>query len=135
MDVLKRNTDYALRAMAFLAKNYGGDPVSTRLIAEKEEISYQLACKLMQKLHDAGLVSSKMGPKGGFALTRKPDEIDLLTVIKAVQGPISVNRCQQIDGGCPRHIFCPLTGAIDGLQKNINEYLSSATLGGLLKGK
>lgn len=135
MDILKRNTDYALRAMACLAKNYGKDPVSTRVISRQEDISYQLGCKLMQKLHDAGLVRSTMGPKGGFALSKEPDEIDLLTIIEAVQGPISVNRCLQEHADCPRQDKCPLTGKLKGLQDNIADYLSEATLGGLLKNK
>ncbi len=135
MDILKRNTDYALRAMAHLAVNYGGEPVSTRVISDKEDISYQLACKLMQQLHEAGLVSSTMGPKGGFALSNDPDDIDLLSVIEAVQGPISVNRCLQEHADCPRQDMCPLTGKLKGLQDNIAEYLSETTLGGLLNNK
>jgi DNA-binding IscR family transcriptional regulator len=64
MDILRRNTDYALRAVAHLAAHYGDGAVSTRQVALEEEIPYQLACKLMQKLHDSRLVESCMGPMG-----------------------------------------------------------------------
>lgn len=132
MDILRRNTDYALRAMVNLAGHYGGDPVSTRDIAECEDISYQLACKLMQRLNNAGLVKSTMGPNGGFALSRKPAKINLAEIIVAIQGPLSLNRCLLGKNVCKRQNGCPITVKLTKLQKNISDYLQSITLDELL---
>lgn len=131
MDIIRRNTDYALRAMAHLTKNYGGESISTRVIAEREDISYQLACKLMQKMNDAGLVTSTMGPKGGFTLSKEPSKINLLEIIQAVQGPLTVNRCLAEEDSCPRKEFCPLCGKMREMQNYIVGSLSDATLADL----
>lgn len=129
MDILRRNTDYALRLMVGLAQHQADKgSVSTRLLAEEQEVSYQLACKLMQHLHDARLVVSVMGPKGGFRLNRRPGEISLLEIIEVVQGPLSLNRCLQKTGVCPRAKVCPVRGSIGELQSRMAEYLGGVTL-------
>jgi len=133
MDVIRRNTDYALRAMLHLAAQWKQEPVSTREVASKEDISYQLACKLMQKLHKAELVRSCMGPRGGFSLARSPSRISLLEVIEAIQGPVNLNRCLLNVDECPRQPVCPVTKRLSELQEYINAYLCSATLGQLLE--
>ncbi len=135
MDVLRRNTDYALRAIVNLAAHYGNEPVSTRTIAVQEDISYQLACKLMQKLQNAKFVKSCMGPKGGFVLGREPSKISLLEVIEAIQGPISLNRCLLSVNACPKQKGCTVRARLVGLQQCIYEYLSGITLDELLQGK
>jgi len=133
MDILRRNTDYALRAMVNLAGHYGEDPVSTRDISQSEDISYQLACKLMQKLNNAGLVKSSMGPNGGFVLSRTPTKINLAEIIDAIQGPLSLSRCLLANNVCPRQDRCPITVKLTKLQKNISDYLQSITLDELLQ--
>ena len=132
MDIIRRNTDYALRAMVNLAGHYGEDPVSTRDISEREDISYQLACKLMQRLNNAGLVKSTMGPSGGFALSRKPAKINLAEIIVAIQGPLSLSRCLLGENVCKKQNGCPITVKLTKLQQNISDYLQSVTLDELL---
>jgi Rrf2 family protein len=135
MDILRRNTDYALRAMVNLAKNYGDGAVSTRTIADDEDIPYQLACKLMQRLHKNRRVESCMGPKGGFRLSRAPSEINLLEVIQVIQGTPSLNKCLLGVDACPRKPTCPVSEKLTGLQAYISKYLSSITLSELLESR
>jgi len=128
MDIVRRNTDYALRAMLNLAEHYQNQPLSTRTISTEEGISYQLACKLMQKLHNARLVESCMGPKGGFRLSRDPSRISLLEVIETIQGRIILSRCLLGDYNCPKQERCKVRTKLTELEESINSYLSGVTL-------
>ncbi len=134
MDVLRRNTDYALRAMVHLARRWRDRPASSRDIAAAEGISYELTCKLLQKLARNRLVKSVMGPKGGFELRRGPDKITIGQVIKSVQGPIKLNRCLLGGYKCPRKGDCPVYEKLADLQGYIDEYFGKVTLADMLKG-
>ena len=128
MDVVRRNTDYAARLMVHLVKHYGSGPVSTRMAAAEEHVPYQLACKLMQKLNNAKLVTSCMGPKGGFVLAAEPSKISLLEIVEAIQGPISMNRCVLSENTCSRKTVCTVREKLANIQKNITEGLAEITL-------
>lgn len=131
MDILRRNTDYALRLAVNLAKHHGDGAVGTRVLAGDADVSYPLACKLMQKLHGAGLVQSDMGPKGGFRLSRAPHEIPILDVIEAIQGPLRLNRCLLGEGFCNYQETCPVREKMVPLQEQMDSYLGGVTLGEL----
>jgi len=128
MDVIRRNTDYAVRLVVHLAKHYGREPISTRAAATEEHVPYQLACKLMQKLNNAKLVTSCMGPRGGFVLAAKPSKISLLDVVEVIQGPVNMNRCLLGEDTCPQQNNCAVRGKLAVLQKNINGSLAAITL-------
>ena len=134
MDILRRNTDYALRLVVHLAGQADdGEAVSTRVLAEAQDVSYQLACKLMQKLHAAELVDSDMGAKGGFRLKRSPEEISIVEVIEAIQGPLRLNRCLLGHGVCPRQETCTIRAKIGELQERMDDYLRDITLAELVQ--
>ena len=128
MDVIRRNTDYAIRAMVFLASSKGDGVVTAAEIAEKEAIPYELVCKLLQRLKKKKIVQSIMGAKGGYTLRQKPSEISILKVIEAIQGPVSLNRCLLNVKFCSRKRSCPVSKNLAKLQKTINDYLKSVKL-------
>ncbi|MEN6338481.1 MAG: Rrf2 family transcriptional regulator [Phycisphaerales bacterium] len=133
MDILRRNTDYALRLMVSLAKHGPDASISTRALAEEQEVPYQLACKLMQQLHAARLVESCMGARGGFRLGRGAGEISLLDVVEVVQGRLSLNRCLLNKSCCPRTTTCPVRARMGELQTKMDEYLGGVTLADLIR--
>src|SRR3982074_1611026 len=52
--------------------------------------------KQLQALARAGILSSVSGPKGGFRLDRRPEQITLLDVVVAIDGPVDAFRCTEI---------------------------------------
>lgn len=136
MDVIRRDTDYALRLAAQLAQGFAvGLPLSARALAKDNHVSYAHACKLLQKLAAAGLVTSTMGPKGGFVLAHKPETITFGQVIEAVQGPVSVIRCLMGNFNCPMKGDCPVSSKLGVMQQQITDFLSDVTLAEFVKTK
>lgn len=128
MMVIRQNTDYAFRVMVNLAQNWPSKTVSARALAEAEKVAYQFTCKILQVLHEAKLLESTMGPRGGYRLSRAPEEITMLDVIRAVQGPISVNRCMLGRDNCPRMAYCFVTDKMAELQNWMESFLKGVTL-------
>ena len=133
MDLIRRNTDYALRLMVNLAGQYGKGIISARQLSKEEDVSYQLTCKLLQKLCVAGLIRSRMGPTGGYYLARKPSKITLGNTMEVIQGTFSVNRCIIEPESCLRQSGCSISRELKGLQKQIESFLHEVTLDKLLK--
>ena len=134
MDVLRRNTDYGMRMMAALTEHFSdGQLISARQLANSCRFSYQLSSKILQKLHKAGLVSSGMGPKGGFALSKQPSEITLMDIVKALQGEVRLNRCLLGGDGCEFQADCEINTKLSGLQLYIDGYLGGITLAEIVK--
>ena len=104
-------------------------------LAEQQHFSYQLACKLLQKLTRAGLVESIMGARGGYLLTRKPAEIDLQEVIEVIQGPLSLSRCLLGADACCKSQSCPIRDKLGELQGQMAKFLGGTTLADLVQAK
>ena len=135
MDVLRRNTDYALRIMVNLASHFNGEFISARQLAGEGNFSYQLGCKILQKLHKAKLVRSGMGQKGGFALSREPSGITLMEIITALQGGIRLNKCLVGGEGCEFEPECEINTKLTCLQLYIDGYLGGITLEEILQSR
>jgi Rrf2 family protein len=132
MDIIRRNTDYGLRAALVLAEHYDR-PLSARKISCLEQIPYALACKIMQKLHKAGLVKSAMGPRGGFKLSKDPAKINLLRLTEILQGSLRLSRCLSQPDFCPRRPACGISRELALLQKQINDFFVQVSLNDLLE--
>ena len=88
-----READYAVRCVLYLARKANGiTPVNE--IAKAMHIPKSFLAKILQRLVKAGIVISGRGISGGFSLAKKPENISILDVIKAIQGnAAAINRC------------------------------------------
>jgi Rrf2 family protein len=135
MEIIRQDTDYAFRMLVNLAARQDNEPVSTRILAKQEDVSYQFACKIMQNLDTHGIVKSKMGPKGGYYLQKPPSKITLKHVLAAIQGPLTVNKCLLGKGKCPRQKKCPISKNLINLQHQLENSLDGLTLQNLIETK
>jgi Rrf2 family protein len=77
-------------------------------IAERTRVPPLQLAKVIQSLARAGLVVTTRGRGGGVRLARPAEEIRLLDVIEAFQGPLRLFRCRLQGNGCPRNPDCAI---------------------------
>lgn len=105
---ITRQADYALRAMLFLAKMDPTKRAATSQIAEMQHIPPSFLAKIISQLSIAGLIHTSRGARGGVLLARPAEQISVLEVVEAIDGPMELNECTSGAGGCPFGENCPL---------------------------
>ncbi|CCO07541.1 RrF2 family transcriptional regulator [Desulforamulus hydrothermalis] len=132
---LSQATDYAFRAVLFLARLPKGQPVEAKVIADQERIPIRFLLKILRLLTAAGIVESFRGVGGGYALAREPHQITMQDVVEAVEGPPVVNRCLVAPEECSKNFTarCPLHKALLAIQQTLNRELAGYNFADLLK--
>ena len=97
---ITRQADYAARAIFYLARTGNGKRISTNQVAKQQNIPVSFLAKIISQLSIAGLLNTSRGASGGVTLARKPENITLLDVIQAIDGPIQLNNCILQDDAC-----------------------------------
>lgn len=129
MELIKHNTGYGLRALLHMAAHRDVEAFTAEELAEAADTTTDFMHKIMRSLRDAGIVTAKRGPSGGFAYEQEPDEVTVLDVVDAVQGPFKVNRCVIGLGVCPRSGTCPLRPTWLRIQEELEAGLGAQTIG------
>lgn len=97
---------YAILATIDIARNQRGGPVQGRLIAEHYGIPAEYLLKILQLLVRAKILESETGRRGGFRLRRDPDDVSVLDLLEAVEGPFEgvANFGVQVNDGHPLNV-------------------------------
>ncbi|WMJ90655.1 RrF2 family transcriptional regulator [Anaerocolumna sp. MB42-C2] len=89
---------YGLRAVLDLAVNGKNEAVALSGIAERQDISISYLEQLIAKLKKAGIVNSIRGAQGGYVLAKKPEEISVGDILRALEGDLNPVDCAEIIG-------------------------------------
>ena len=84
---------YGLRALIELARSSEGKPVSLSELADKQDISKKYLESIFRMLQKKGIIRSSRGASGGYSLARDPENVILLEILEAVEGPIHLLDC------------------------------------------
>ena len=99
--------DYAVVIMTAAARREAGARLSASELAQETGVPLPTTQKLMGRLAAEGLLTSVRGASGGFALARPADEITLVDIVEAVEGPIAMTMCADgVNHDCALDAHC-----------------------------
>ncbi|GAA0114448.1 RrF2 family transcriptional regulator [Clostridium senegalense] len=113
---------YGVKAMVDLAINYGKNPVSIKVISQRQNISEYYLEQLFSTLRKSGLIKSIRGAAGGYVLAKSPEKITIYDILEVLEGPIEISTC--LDSDCCDNIDCCATRIV---WKKIKESIDSVT--------
>lgn len=130
---LNRKTDYALVALAGLATDLT-TPVSARALSHRLRLPLPVLRNILKQLTRYGLLRSSQGTSGGYRLTRRPEEVALTEVIEAIEGPLRLTRCCDVDGAdtCDLADVCAIRGPVQRTHRLVAAVLEKVTLADLI---
>ena len=126
---LSTKSRYGLRALFDIAYHAGMLPGQIKDISRRQKISARYLEQIFQDLKRGGLLKSKRGPQGGYRLTRKPEEITLLEIVRATEGKLSLVECDPPGkDACDFDSHCVTQEVWQKASKCLTDYLDSVTL-------
>jgi Rrf2 family protein len=91
--MLSKKSQYAFKALTYLAQKFNEGPVLISEISKKKKIPLKFLENILLELKKAGILDSKKGKGGGYFLKKDPSKVNVANVIRLVNGPIAMLPC------------------------------------------
>ena len=91
--MLSKKSQYAFKALAYLTEKFDEGPVLISEISRKKKIPLKFLENILLELKKADILDSKKGKGAGYFLKKSPEKIKVATIIRLVNGPISMLPC------------------------------------------
>jgi Rrf2 family protein len=125
---VSRRLDYGLQLMTSLASDPENHSQPTAGLASKLDMPLPFLHQIAHVLMQSGLIKATPGQKGGLRLSQLPQDISILRIIEALEGPITLSPCQDCEENCPRRPNCATLIIWNDLQDRISAYLKNIHL-------
>jgi Rrf2 family cysteine metabolism transcriptional repressor len=132
MKLLTKDTDYAIRALLYLATRKKGEWVSSTEISTEDKIPLSYLRRILQVLKKEKYVDSKEGASGGLKLNKKPEKIEVIELIKLFQGELQLFDCMFRKKTCHNKNKCVLRKRVLGIEKIVIQEFTGISLRTLL---
>lgn len=95
--MLSKKCKYAIHALVYLADRYQQGPVQIQEIADQQRIPKKFLEAILLELRNARMLGSKKGKGGGYYLIKKPADVNLIEVMRLMDGPIAMLPCVSLN--------------------------------------
>jgi FeS assembly SUF system regulator len=131
---LGKLTDYGLVLMTYIARNHELPLRTARDLAVESRLPLSTVSKLLKQLLQSGLLTSHRGTKGGYILARDPQDISLVEIIAALEGPMALTECStDVTGLCDLEPCCPIKTNQQIINQAVRGVLDKITLSDLVQ--
>lgn len=120
--MLTQTSEYALRAMVYMARKHEAGYAGVKDIAEATGVPSNYLAKILQQLAKGGILESQKGFGGGFRIAQQLDKIKLLAIVDPLENISKFHRCVLGQRECNDEVACPLH---DAWKRICNEYLGA----------
>jgi Rrf2 family protein len=136
--MLSKKCKYAIHALVYLAERYEQGPVQIQDISEKQHIPKKFLEAILLELRHANILESKKGKGGGYYLLKKPTDVNLMQVMRLIDGPIALLPCVSINyyercDECRNEKSCGIRDSLISVRDETLQILSNATLAKIVK--
>lgn len=129
---LSKLSDYASIILAYIANQK--KLVSCEEVSTANNISFSTSSKLLKQLAKHNLLISKKGSKGGYRFEKDVNEISMLDIVTAIDGPVHLADCIKQETGCSKSKNCTIKNTVSLINKSILDLLKSVTVKNLIEG-
>lgn len=130
---LSKTTDYGIVLMAQLASVPGHAPQNARELAAASELPVPMVSKILKALAREGLLVSQRGAKGGYALARPPERLQVAEMIRVLEGPVALTDCAIGPALCAHETMCTVREPWQVISRVVERALADVTLADLVK--
>lgn len=126
--LLSKSCVYGIRALIYLALDDNRPYISIKELSNNLDISFHFLTKTLQILTHNNIVASAKGTKGGVALNRLPEKINVYDIVVAIDGNAVFEECVLGLPGCTDDNPCPLHSIWRITKEELREQLKSSNL-------
>ena len=132
---VSNKTDYALRVLFTLVESKGQDLLSTRQLAERNDIPKKFLEQILIEMKQKGWVASVTGKRGGYRLGKPPGQINMGEVIRHFDGILAPIACVSVTGykNCTQQKSCRFRRLFLDIRNYIARTMEAATLESVFK--
>jgi Rrf2 family protein len=136
--MLSKKCKYAIHALVYLAERYQQGPVHIQDIAEQQHIPKKFLEAILLELRNAKILHSKKGKGGGYYLYRKPEDVNLIEIMRLMDGAIAMLPCVSLNyyepcEECRDEKNCGIRDVFIGVRDDTLKILSESTLAQILQ--
>ncbi|MFK8060300.1 MAG: Rrf2 family transcriptional regulator [Polaribacter sp.] len=136
--MLSKKTKYGIKALTYLAKQECNTPIAIATIAKGENISIKFLESILLTLRKNGILGSKKGKGGGYYLIKQASAIQMTTIYRILEGPISMVPCVSLNfyekcEDCPDENACAVHNLMLQVRDSTLHIFRNTTLADLCK--